>query len=133
MITTFNGPNKIQRELLDKRIDLNIINDNLEVFNEEEQLSRIEKIVNKKLKSNNSRGGYILKAKIYNDLINLGYESECINKVLNNVSFENDNNLAKKEYEKLKRKYSRKYSGSELEQVIKEKLYLKGLIYEKDC
>ena len=63
----------------------------------------------------------------------MGYASEFINKFLNTISFENDNRIAKKEYEKLKKKYSRKYSGNELERIIKEKLYLKGLSYEEDC
>jgi regulatory protein len=132
MITTSNGPYKIKRELLEKKIDINIIDNNIGIFNDDEQLIRIEKIVSKKIKTNNSKGGYILRTKIYNDLINLGYESELINKVLNNCSFENDGILAKKEYEKLKRKYSRKYSGNELERIIKEKLYQKGLRYEED-
>ena len=133
MVTTSNGPYKIKRELLNRNIDSNIIDDNLEIFTDEEQLIRIEKIINKKLKTNSSRGGYILRTKLFNDLINLGYDSNLINRVLNNISFENDKILAAKEYEKLKKKYSRKYSGDELERVIKEKLYLKGLIYEKDC
>lgn len=133
MVTTSNGPYKIKRELLNRNIDSNIIDDNLEMFNDEEQLIRIEKIINKKLKANSSRGGYILRTKLFNDLINLGYDSNLINRVLNNISFDNDKILAAKEYEKLKKKYSRKYSGDELERVIKEKLYLKGLIYEKDC
>ena len=132
IVTTSNGPYKIKRELLDKKIDASIIDNCLEIFTDEEQLSRIEKITNKKLKTNNSRGGYALRTKLYNDLINLGYESEIINNVLNNISFDNDKNLAVKEYEKLKRKYSRKYSGDELERIVKEKLYLKGLVYEKD-
>jgi len=132
MITSSNGPYKIKRELLDKKISSDIIDNNLEIFTDEDQLIRIEKIVNKRLKSNNSRGGYILRNKIYNDLVNLGYCSELINKILNNISFDNDNVLAKKEYDKLKKKYSRKYTGNELERIIKEKLYLKGLQYEKD-
>lgn len=133
IITTSNGPYKIKKELLDKKISSDIIDNNLDLFSDEEQINRIEKIVNKKIKSNNSRGGYILRTKLYNDLVTLGYASEFINKVLNTISFENDNRIAKKEYEKLKKKYSRKYSGNELERIIKEKLYLKGLSYEEDC
>lgn len=133
IITTSNGPYKIKKELLDKKISSDIIDNNLDLFSDEEQINRIEKIINKKIKTNNSRGGYILRTKLYNDLITLGYASEFINRVLNTISFENDNRIAKKEYEKLKKKYSRKYSGNELERIIKEKLYLKGLSYEEDC
>lgn len=133
IITTSNGPYKIKKELLDKKISSDIIDNNLDLFSDEEQINRIEKIINKKIKTNNSRGGYILRTKLYNDLITLGYASEFINRVLDTISFENDNRIAKKEYEKLKKKYSRKYSGNELERIIKEKLYLKGLSYEEDC
>ena len=133
MITTSNGPYKIKKELLDKKISSEIIDNNLEIFTDEEQIARIDKIISKRIKSNNSRGGYVLKNKIYNDLITLGYDSCLIKKEIDSTSFENDNNLAKKEYDKLKKKYSRKYSGNELERVIKEKLYLKGLCYEEDC
>ena len=44
---------------------------------------------------------------------------------LDNISFD-DTSLKEKEYAKLKLKYSKKYSGYELEQVIKRKLYEKG-------
>ena len=132
MITTSNGPYKIKKDLLDKKVDSNIIDENLEVFNDEEQLIRIEKLINKRIKSNNSRGGLVLKNKIYNDLNILGYDSSLINTMLSNYSFDNDNDLAKKEYEKLIRKYSRKYSGNELKRVVREKLYQKGLKYEED-
>lgn len=131
MITTSNGPDKIKKELLDKKIDINIIDDNLDVFNEEEQILRINKIINKRIKSNNSRGGFALKNKIYNDLKILGYNNELINITLNDYSFDNNNELAKKEYDKLIRKYSRKYSGNELKRFVKEKLYMKGLKYEE--
>ena len=39
--------------------------------------------------------------------------------------------MVKKEYDKLYKKLSRKYSGNELEYKIKEKLYQKGLYYEE--
>ena len=49
-----------------------------------------------------------------------------------NFEFDNNDDIAKKEYDKLYRKYSRKYSGKELEYKIKEKLYQKGLNYESE-
>lgn len=131
MITTSNGPDRIKKDLLDKKIDINIIDSNLDIFNDEEQIIRINKIIEKRIKSNNSRGGVVLKSKIYNDLKVLGYNSELINRVLSDYSFDNDNELAKKEYDKLVRKYSRKYSGYELKRIVNEKLYMKGLKYEE--
>ena len=132
IITTNKGPYKISKELTDKKIDSEIIKEEIGLFTEEEQLEKIKKLINKGIKTNNSRGGIVLKQKIYNDLKLAGYDTLLINSVISDYSFENDNNLAKKEYEKLYRKYSRKYSGYELENIIKEKLYQKGLKYEKE-
>ena len=132
MITTNNGPYKIIRELNEKKVDSNIIDEEILVFDEEEQSVRIKKIIDKGIKSNHSRGGIVLKQKIYNDLKNLGYDISLINSVISSYEFENDSNIAKKEYDKLYKKYSRKYSGDELKYKIREKMYLKGLVYEED-
>ena len=45
MITTSRGPLRIQRDLLDKNIDYNIINEELGVFSEEELMMKIKKII----------------------------------------------------------------------------------------
>ena len=131
MITTNNGPYKIIRELNEKKVDSNIIDEEILVFDEEEQSVRIKKLIDKGIKSNHSRGGIVLKQKIYNDLKNLGYDISIINSVISSYEFENDSNIAKKEYDKLYKKYSRKYSGDELKYKIREKMYLKGLVYEE--
>lgn len=130
IVTTCNGPFKIYRELSNKGIDSSIINNELEIFSEEKQREKIKKLVNRMLKSNRTRGGAVLKRKIMMDLNNYGYGNDLINKVLIDYSFENDVDIAKKEYDKLYTRLSRKYSGKELEYKIKEKLYQKGLYYE---
>ena len=130
IVTTTKGPNKIKKELLEHRVDSNIIDDELVIFEEEIQLEKIEKVVTKFLKSNHSRGGVVLKRKIINDLIMLGYDNYLINRVINNIDFSTDKDIVKKEYDKLYKRLSRKYSGVELEYKIKEKLYQKGLYYE---
>lgn len=132
IITTSKGPLKIEKELLEKKIDSNIIKEEMEAFDEDSQLEKINKIINRGLKSNRTRGGVVLKQKIYNDLKVLGYDGYLINRVIDDYSFENDSNIAKKEYDKLYRRLSRKYSGNELENKIREKLYQKGLKYEKE-
>ena len=132
MVTTNNGPYKIERELLNKKIDSSIIQEEITCFTEEEQKIKVQKIIEKGLRSNHSRGGVVLKQKIYNDLKNYGYDISYINSVISQYSFQNTNEIAKKEYEKLYRKYSRKYEGEELKRIIREKLYMKGLSYEEE-
>ena len=126
MIVTNKGPRKIERELMDKKIDLEIIKKELEEFSDEKQLERIRKLLLKMIKSNHTRSGFVLKRKIFTDIKNLGYDTSLITEVLNNYEFKNDDDLLKKEYEKLFRKLNKKYSGEILEKKIKEKLYQKG-------
>lgn len=126
IITSSYGPFRIEKELLDKKIDSNIIKEEMEVFTKEEQDEKIRKIIDKGIKTNHNRGGVVLKNKIYNDLKNLGYDISSINSIISTYSFQNNEEIARKEYDKLYRKYSRKYSGDELKRKIREKMYLKG-------
>lgn len=130
IMTTTKGPYRISNELITKGIQQEIINREILIYDEEKQRDKIEKISKKMLKSNKSRGGFVLKNKISTYLINQGYQKELINTVLSTIEFSDNENIAQKEYEKLYRKLSRKYQGKELEYKIKEKLYQKGLTYE---
>lgn len=130
IITSSKGPNRIIKDLSTKGIDKDIIYDEIGVFDENLQGEKINKIIRASLKSNRNKGGNVLRNKIVNDLVNNGYSYEIIQKVINNYEFGNDLELAKKEYDKLYKKLSRKYSGKELEYKIREKLYQKGLNYE---
>lgn len=130
MITTSKGPKKLERELLDKGVSLDIVLEELEIFTKEEQVLRIEKVAGRLIKSNRTRGGVVLRKKIIHDLQNLGYSVSLIDEVLSRLDFGNTKDIAKKEAEKLYRRLSKKYSGKELEFKIKEKLYQKGLYYE---
>lgn len=130
IVTSLKGPNKISKELFIKGVSNNIIADELKVFDVNLQKEKIEKIINKEIKINRTRGGVVLKNKIVNDLINLGYSFDIVQSVIDKFEFSNNLDIAKKEYDKLYKKLSRKYSGRELEYKIKEKLYQKGLYYE---
>lgn len=130
IITTNKGPYKIKKELNEHRVDNEIIDEELTIFDQEQQLEKIEKVATRLFKSNKNRGGFVLKKKIINDLVNLGYDIAVISKVIEEFDFSNNKDIAAKEYEKLYRKLSRKYEGKELEYKIKEKLYQKGLYYE---
>lgn len=132
IITASKGPYKIRGELQDKGISNKIIDDNIDVFTEELQLEKLNKLVSKLLKSNRTRGGSVLRKKITTDLVNLGYDSEMIYKVLTNYNFNDTSDIAKKEYDKLYKKYSKKYEGEELNYKIKQSMYQKGLVYEEE-
>ena len=87
-------------------------------------IEKINKLINKKLPSNKD-SSYMFKQKITNYLINLGYNKEQVLNSLNNINFNESNNL-KKDYEKIYNKCIKKYQGKELIVQIKSKLYRKG-------
>lgn len=119
------GPNKIKSELETAGIKTDIINENITCYTEELEKERIEKLINKQIKSNHNKGSIVLKRKIQGYLINLGYSSQLINQSLNGMKLV-DEDICKKEYEKLYNKLSKKYSGKELEYKLKQKMYQKG-------
>ena len=49
-----------------------------------------------------------------------------IEQIIKSKEFKEDDSLVQKEYDKLYRKLSRKYDGSELGYQIKQRLYVKG-------
>ncbi len=133
IITSSKGPNKIIKDLSSKGIDMSIISNEIGVFEENIQIEKINKIIRMVIKSNRNKGGNVLKNKIVNDLVMSGYSYEVISKVIDSYNFNDTSDIAKREYEKLYKRLNKKYSGKELEYKIKEKLYQKGLSYEKDC
>lgn len=132
LITTSNGPLKIKRELLQHELSNEDINIVLEDYTDEMQIEKIRKHVNRIVKSNRNKGNVYLKRKLHNELNSEGFKLSLIENELNNLELEDDSNLAKKEYDKLYKKLSRKYSGHELEFKINQKLYQKGFHYDKN-
>lgn len=131
LITTSNGPYKIRQELQNKGINNKDIVSVMEDYTLEKQTEKIDKQVNRMVKSNHNKGNNLLKKKIYMTLIQDGFDSNLINEAIDEIKFEDDQVLAKKEYDKLYKKLSTKYSGNELEYRIKQKLYQKGFVYKQ--
>ena len=119
-----DGPHKIIKHLEDNDISSNIYAEYLSKYNNLWK-DRIEKYVEKQ-KRINKKSFYFFKSKMLMNLINLGYEKEMINEVLNHISIDNLDELKKIEEEKIRKKLSRKYTGDELERKIKEKLWQNG-------
>ena len=126
---SMDGPNKIKKELSDNGINNSLIEEVILEYTEDLEHERVEKIVDKQIKLNNNKGANLLKKKIQMYLLNLGYNYETINRVLNSKKII-DTDLYKKEYDKLYKTLSKKYSGKELEYRLKNKLYQKGFSNE---
>ena len=122
---TNNGPYKIIKNLINLGINENLINGRLSTISDEVWNEKVDKYIDKKVRVNHKNSKNMLKMKITNELINLGYEKEMI---LNNLSNYDiiDKDIYKNEYEKAKKALEKKYSGYELDRKIKERLYRKG-------
>lgn len=123
------GPLKIKKELIEHSININDIENELDKIDKNLINNKISKLISKKIK-NNKYTGYILKQRVINDLINLGYLKEDIISIYDNINIDNSN-LLKKEYDKLYKKLSLKYSDKELNFKIKNKLYQKGFTIDE--
>ena len=84
---TTMGQYKIELELKKHNIDNNIISKCISTIDEDIIYEKINKLITKFIKSNKKYKGFMLKNKIYTNLINLGYSSSMILEVLNNYEF----------------------------------------------
>lgn len=120
-----DGPNKIRRDLWNHNINKNIIEEELIKIDEEVIKEKLLKLINKKIKNNHKDSNFTMRKKIYNDMINLGYDSELINNCYEKCERKDDSNL-KKEFDRLFLKLSKKESNETIYIKIKQKLYQKG-------
>ena len=125
-----DGPNKIRKDLNDLGIDPELIEESISSYTTDIEKERIEKLVSKQIKSNSNKGASLLKKKIQMNLLNLGYNYELINENLNSKNLSNPD-IYQKEYNKIYKSLSKKYSGCELEYHVKQKLYQKGFTIEE--
>ncbi len=119
-----DGKEKIKKQLLEQNIDSKLIDEELEKYDEEIK-EKLEKLINKKIKTYYKYSEYIAKQKIKEYFINLGYKIDEIDEILNKIKIENTDSI-KKEYEKQYNKLSKKYKDKELEYKLKNTLYQKG-------
>ena len=120
---SLDGPYKIKKELELNDIESEYIEKALEKFTQDLIDEKLEKLINKKLKTNKDTE-YIFKQKTALYLLNLGYSKEDINSHLEKIKIDNSN--LEKEMEKIYNKLKTKYEGYTLKNKLKQKLYLKG-------
>ena len=129
-----DGPKKIKQELQKQNIDINIIEEEINKIDKEQIKEKLEKLIIKKITLNTKYPTSILKTKLLNYFINLGYEKNEIiyliekNKTKNKI---NNKESIEKDYKKLYEKYKNKYDEYKLKQTIKQKLYQKGYSIEE--
>lgn len=122
---TNNGPKKIKASLLKLGLNEETIEEKISSIDKDIWNQKIDKYIDKKISVNHTSSCNMLKIKITNDLINLGFDKEDIVSIINKKDI-NDSNILKNEYEKAKRKFEKKYEGYELDNKIKNYLFRKG-------
>ena len=132
IILSNDGPNKIKTKLMELGVDKDIVDESILIFSDELQIEKINKISNKLINVNKTKSSNMLKNKIIDYLYRLGYSKEIINKCIDDISFKDDDNIIKKEYDKIYKKLSKKYSGNELDYKIKQKMYDLGFYNYED-
>lgn len=123
------GIGKIKKGLITNGIDSSIIEKEIANIDEKEMYNKLYKLVTKKLNSNHKYSNTILKNKIINEMIELGYNKDDIISILDNNVID-DYDILLKEYNKVYTRYSKKLSGCDLENKIRQILYSKGFKYE---
>ena len=123
------GIEKIKKELLSQNIPINIIENELNNFDNDIFDEKLIKIIVKKIKSNKKYSNNYLKQKILNEMINLGYKKERVLEIINENLIDDDN-IIKNEFEKLYKKYSKKYNKDDLYKKIKQNLLTRGFFVE---
>jgi regulatory protein len=125
-----DGPNKIRKDLIKLGYSEDEIRNPIDKIDDNVWLDKIDGIVKRKIKSNKSYGNNKLKEKIHYELSNLGYYKWMIDDIIFKNDFTIDDNIIRKEYNKLYTRLSKKYEGSNLDYQIKMKLLQKGFYLE---
>lgn len=124
------GYNKILYDLKKLGFNEEEIKDYLDTIDNNIFLDKINNYIEKRINTNHNLSALMLKNKILTDLISKGFNKEDISNILDNYNIKDNEDIYLKEYNKIKNKLGRKYSGEELEYQIRINLYKKG--YKKD-
>lgn len=126
IITTNHGPRRISSDLKKKGVSSSVINEVISIYDNYVEEEKVSKIIDKMIKSNRNKGNNYLRRKIYNDLLRDGFSKSIVDKVISSKEFGDDSEIKAREYEKIKARLQKKYSGNELEYKINDALIKKG-------
>ena len=130
-VLTPSGPLKVRKKLESIGLSEAEIDGILSSIQEDEWLSKLDKLMKKKLNTYRHDSVSSVKMKMQKYFFNLGYPYEMISLVMENIEFREDEDVIIKEITKLKKRLERRFSGVELERQIKSKMYQKGFSLDK--
>jgi regulatory protein len=130
--TTDKGTVVIKRELVEKGVKEQFIEQALKEYTFDEQVETAHSICKKEVAKNKSDSSVVLKQKLEQKLIRKGYSFDIIAEVTSNIELKSDDEVFQAlqyQAEKLKKKYSHE-SGFQYIQKMKAALYRKGFSLE---
>ena len=119
------GIYKIKEYLLSQNIPSELIEEEISKIDPSIMDERLEKMILKRIRLNKKYSNNELRNRILREVVNLGYNKNKAIEIIDNNLIE-DSNIIEKEYNKIYTKLSKKYTGYELDNRIKQKLYSKG-------
>lgn len=131
MLLSNSGPYKIKNNLLKLGVSEEIINEVMEEIDYNILKEKLFNLIEKQIRIKKNGSSKMLKTKLLNYFINLGYDRNMVLDELDKFSIETNIKLLEKEYNKLKCKYEKKYNGKELEYFVINKLLQKGYTLEE--
>ncbi|MBS4209132.1 recombination regulator RecX [Bacillus sp. FJAT-50079] len=127
------GPGTIKKELKQKGVEDQFIDEALSFYNEEQQIDDAIQLGNKVAKKNSSLAERIVKQKIEQFLLTKGFPFHIISIAMEEVEYEKDDDEEWKamliQGEKAHRRFHN-FSGYEYEQKMKQSLFRKGFSIE---
>lgn len=132
--TMKKGPRAIRQDLKKKGIDQSLQDEVLETFTHEEQLDIAMQLAEKEVRAGNRKTPTQVKQKIQDVLMRKGYSFSIVSDVLERIKLEREQDeweeMIAAQGEKIWRKFSSKFSGTERNMKVKQALYQKGFPIE---
>ncbi|MEG0799188.1 MAG: RecX family transcriptional regulator [Bacilli bacterium] len=127
LMLSFDGPYKIRRCLINKGISKEKADEKIILIDKDIFITKINKIISKKLLLNNRLSVNAFKKKVMESLYILGYGYNLPREVLEGLSFD-EADIYIKEESKIRIRYEKRFKDEELENEIKKYMYSNGFI-----
>ncbi|MEK4230760.1 recombination regulator RecX [Solibacillus sp. FSL H8-0538] len=132
--TAKKGPGAIRQDLMRKGIDRGLQEQVLGTFSHEEQVKVAMELAEKQIRAGDNKTPSQVKQKIQDVLMRKGYSFTVIKEILEQTKFEREDDewtdMIANQGDKVWRKYSAKFVGSERRNKTKQALYQKGFPVE---
>lgn len=130
MNLTSDGPDKIRHDLEQNKIASDVMNAALSTVSEEQVITKLERLLLKKIKGNHKYSTALLRQKLISEFQMKGYDRDMINTLLDQY-LQKDTSILEKEVIKQQKRLSKKYADQELYYQLQNKLYQKGYTKEE--